>query len=144
MPTKVVFCKNNLCGTDKLDIERLQEQINKTKIDYFEIENLCGNFNVVNQLKSDLIIVGCSGKVIKPKIKEKDKRIVFADVREQCLWVYNDPELLHREILLQIKLAFHRLRFQKKCDYPELNCFNEKVTEYVNLINELGPNPFKM
>ncbi|MDK2823881.1 MAG: hypothetical protein PWQ67_1561 [Clostridia bacterium] len=144
MPTRLVFCKSELCGTNKLELKRIKLDFKKANLEFLEMDDLCGNIQEVNKLKGDLVFVGCSGKVIKGKIDESNKRIVFANIREECLWLYNDEETIYREVLLEIRIALHRLKFKKTTERVPLNCFRNKVGKYIEIISEIGPNPFKV
>ncbi|MFZ5942709.1 MAG: hypothetical protein ACOYVD_01240 [Bacillota bacterium] len=139
---KIVFCKSELCGTNKIDLDRLKD-LKKSGFQVIEFNDLCGKLTEVNSLTEDLIIVGCNGKVIKGKVDENNKKIVFADIREQCIWQLSDEETLYKEILLQVRLALHRLKFKKRILGIKLQAFDTKMTNYLNEIQNLGPNPFK-
>jgi len=143
MAIKIICCKSEVCGTAQVDLVKLKQELKRPSLEFLEIPNLCSSLKEVNTFAGDLILLGCQDKVIMGRLNEKEQRIVFAPIREECTWIYQNEEKLYKEILLQIKLALHRLKFKKQTKCLPLNAFNEKIGQYIQTINGLGPNPFK-
>jgi len=144
MAVKIICCKNQICRTDQLDLTRLKSDLKKANQEFIQILDLCLNVEKVNLIYGDLVICGCDEKVIKSRLEENGKKIVFAPIREECLWVYEEGEACYRQVLLQIKLALNRLKFKRKNDKLPLISFNEKINKYLEIVDGIGPNPFKV
>jgi heterodisulfide reductase subunit A-like polyferredoxin len=142
--TKVVFCKSRKCETDQLDFIQIQKDLNNRKLEFIEVVDLCLNLEEINKLQNNIVLACCSSATFKNKIDENNRNVVFAMLRESCIWRYQDKEIMHNEALLEIKLALNRLRFKNRSVAPPLKSFNKKMDTYIKKIHEIGPNPFKV
>ncbi|KJS84382.1 MAG: hypothetical protein JM58_11090 [Peptococcaceae bacterium BICA1-8] len=144
MAIKIICCKNQRCKTDQLDLTRLKSDLKRPNLELVQILDLCINLKKINLIYDDLVICGCDEKVIKSRLEVNRKKIVFAPIREECLWLYQDREACYKQVILQIKLALNRLKFIRKNDKEPLKSFNEKISHYIEIIDAIGPNPFKV
>lgn len=143
MVVKIVCCKNQGCQTDQLDLTRLKHDMKRKNLEFIQIPDLCINLEKINSIFDDLVICGCDEKIFNSRLDGNGKKIVFAPIREECLWLYRDGEICYKHVLLQIKLALNCLKFKRRNDKILLNSFSEKIDEYVKVVSEIGPNPFK-
>ena len=97
MAVKIIFCKNQRCRTDQLDLTRFRCDLKKANQEFIELPDLCINVEKVNLIYGDLVICGCDEKVFKSRLEKSGKKIVFAPIREESLWLYQDREAGYRQ-----------------------------------------------
>lgn len=150
MGINLLICSYEKCLDNKIDISKIKESFEKHGCEVVVHHNFCEEagknlkIELFSSPQKPTVFAGCSPSVMEKKLKFLfDAPLEVANIREQCAWSCDnikDATNLCKEI---INLAVNQVKYCRKSGKRD-NVLGNTIEEYVLLIENYGPNPFKM
>ncbi|MBZ4687523.1 MAG: CoB--CoM heterodisulfide reductase subunit [Clostridiales bacterium] len=147
----ILICGHKECLGDKMDLPGIKKHFQKKGHRVIIHSNFCDEIRDTKEFVlpfgdsvNPVVFAGCSPLVMERRIKALfDVPVEIANIREQCAWVYEKSDIADKHCIDIIELAISNVKYTRQFTHPS-NILSERLAKYVSLIEEFGPNPFKI
>jgi len=150
MKTNILICAKKECLGDIIDFPQIKKYFESKRHEVIIHENFCLEINNLkfispfNVPERPTVFAGCSPLVMENRIKTLfDAPVEIANIREQCSWACEEPDIATKLCKEIIYLAVNQIVYTKRYNPPD-NVLKQKLAEYESVIKKIGPNPFKL
>lgn len=150
MGINLLICNYEKCLVGKIDVCKIKEIFEKERCEVIIHNNFCEEvaknleIKLFDNPQNPTVFAGCSPCVMENKLKYLfPASLEVANIREQCAWICDSVETATGLCKDIIKSAVSQVKYSEKPGNPQ-NILGNIIEEYVSIIENYGPNPFKM